>query len=915
MRFVPVGAVLVLGLALYFTRGVLDQVLTPTGAVRVALLPPWQALGGFLALGALGLLWLDRRAIPRGTSSAVRPPLGPWLLPLFGLVLLILPYLPVLPDHLPALQMLAGPLRIVIWIAIVTQLAWVLWQARLVRADWLQRFSVRQLTVVIAVLTALTAGTAAARLTGTVLFPAGDEPHYLVIAQSLWRDGDFKIENNHTQGDYREYYARDLEPHYLTRGSDSQIYSIHPVGLPILIAPVYAAGGYRLVVLLLVVTAAIAAALMWRSVLRITNAASPATFAWAAIACTTPFLYNTFTVYPEIAAALAVVVAITLATDPGRSKRVATSLVIGLACAVLPWLSTKYAPMSAALVTIALGRIWLRSEAADDEPQRLPRSAAVLAPYALSLAAWFAFFYALWGVPLPQAPYGAMVQTRPFNLIFGAPGLLFDQEYGVLPYAPVYIVAIGGLWLMVRAGGDLRRRAIEHTLAFAALLATVGAFRIWWGGSASPGRPLASGLLLLALPMAIAFREAPAGSTRRAAHHLLLAISVTVALVMLFAQEGLLLSNGRDGTSSLLEYLSPRWPAWTLAPSFIHHEAGTAWMHSLAWIGLAAMAAVIVRRARPMWPGAASLIAIATCAGALLLAALIIPLLPADPPWPSIDARARARLPLLDDFDAVARPIGVEYSPVRPIAATEAIGRAMLMVEPGAREDAQPIRVLHNGRFTLPAGHYRVDVEWNGARSGETIGLQIGRTGNAWQSWPVEARPGERWSTEFSVPVDASFVGLRGTPELERAIARISVVALQVVNAGQRPRVGTVLAASHFGETSVFYHDTNATPEDLGFWVWGGRSTRVSIARANADAPLTVRLHSGLIHNRVTVSMFGWAHTLTLLPVQPQLLEIPSGDRRFVTLEIAAEYAFVPAALDPTSKDTRSLGAWVEILK
>ena len=77
-----------------------------------------------------------------------------------------------------------------------------------------------------------------------MLYPCGDEPHYLVIAQSLWRDGDLKIENNHTRRDYKEYFAPDLDPHYLTRGADNEIYSIHPVGMPVLMAPVYAAGGY-----------------------------------------------------------------------------------------------------------------------------------------------------------------------------------------------------------------------------------------------------------------------------------------------------------------------------------------------------------------------------------------------------------------------------------------------------------------------------------------------------------------------------------------------------------------------------------------------------------------------------------------------------------------------------------------------
>ena len=121
----------------------------------------------------------------------------------------------------------------------------------------------RAQAVAIGVATAAVCGVAAWRLTETVLYPAGDEPHYLVIAQSLWRDGDLTIENNHRRGDYTEYFRQPLEPHYLTRGKDGEIYSIHPVGLPVLLAPVYAAAGYRGVVVALIAMAAGAAALSW----------------------------------------------------------------------------------------------------------------------------------------------------------------------------------------------------------------------------------------------------------------------------------------------------------------------------------------------------------------------------------------------------------------------------------------------------------------------------------------------------------------------------------------------------------------------------------------------------------------------------------------------------------------------------
>ena len=125
-----------------------------------------------------------------------------------------------------------------------------------------------------------------------------------------------------------------------------------------------------------------------------------------------------------------------------------------------------------------------------------------------------------------------MTQTSPLNLRAGAPGLLFDQEYGLLALAPVYVLAATGLVHMWRAGGELRRRAVEIFVIFLALLGTVGAFGIWWGGSAAPGRPIASGLPLLMLPIAAAFRAAPMGSARRAAQHLLLWISIGIAITL-----------------------------------------------------------------------------------------------------------------------------------------------------------------------------------------------------------------------------------------------------------------------------------------------------------------------------------------------------------------------------------------------
>jgi hypothetical protein len=917
-------AIVVTGIALYLSRGVLDQVADGDRLTRVALLPPWQALAGFAALAAIGLIGLARQVAP-GARQKAGVTLADATLPLLGLALLFLPYLPVLPDTVPAVQILAGPLRAILWLLVLSQLAWVVWQGRPEPgARSASPWSTSRLAVLVGIVSAFISAVAASRVTGTVLAPAGDEPHYLVMAQSLWRDGDLKIENNHARGDYKEYFAPELEPHFVTRGADQEIYSIHPVGLPFLLAPVYAMGGYPAVVATMVLMAAAALALVWTMVATSTRERAPAVFAWASIAATAPFLFNSYTVYPEIAAALAVAVAyVRLAGPAGRPWP--SWLLVGLMAATLPWLSTKYSPMSAAVVLVALARVVLPGMAGASSPAAWVRGAltgraagpalAILVPYLLSLAGWFAFFEAIWGSPWPQAPYGALVQTQVGNLVFGAPGLLVDQEYGLLPYAPVYLLAAAGLLQMWRSGGEDARRAVEILCIGGVLLATVGAFRIWWGGTAAPGRPIASALPLLMLPIAVAYQSARRGSAARAASQLLLWSSIGIAGVMLFAQNGFLILNGRDGTSSLLEFLSPQWALWTAAPSFILHEPPTALARTAVWIAIACGATFLLMRLRWTSPGAASIAALGVIVAAVASGLGIASNLPASPDWPAIDVRARARAPILQEYDAVARPIGVQYAPLRFTSAADVSRQVVLEVRPGSRTEPQPLRVLHNGRFSLPAGGYQLDIDWSGSRSGESIGLQLGRTGEPWQEWAVEPRAGERFSVPFTLPVDVGFVGLRGSPDLERVIARIAFVPMAVVDRARRPRTPAVMAASKTPGADFFFADENALVEKSGFWVRGRRSTAVVVQRASAGGPLRLRVNSGLIQNRLRISAAGWSRTIAIQPRLPEEIEVPVDNRSLVTLNLTADMEFVPKDLDPASNDPRPLGIWVEVMR
>ncbi len=913
-------ACVTVAIAGWASRAALDEVVIGGTRARLALVPSWQPFVAFLALAVLGALALAVLVARTRRRDGGTARMGAMVLPIFALLALVVPYLPVVPDWWPALQALAGPGLWIVWAMVAAQMAWVLWPSVAPRIAWLTRRSARVHTALIWLAAAGAATAGAAQLTHTSLFPSGDEPHYLVLAQSLWRDGDLRIENNHTRGDYHDYFARDLEPHFLTRGADGEIYSVHPVGMPVLVAPVLAAGGYTLVVAFFIALAATAATVAWRWTVATTGAPGPATLAWAAIVFSAPFLINAFTIYPEVPAALVVALAVSLVLRPTPDRRPWHDVAVSVLAGLLPWLSTKYAPMSAAIIAVAWARVWWPMHASERPDRSVASLVRLGGPFGVILAGWFAFFYAYWGTPWPGAPYGRMVQTKLGNTIFGVPGLLFDQEYGLLAYAPAYVLAGFGLWTMARRPGALRRLAMEVTLIAAALTFTVGAFRIWWGGSAAPGRPMTSGLLLFMLPIAVQIGSSATAPARRAAQHGLIWLGVAFCAVMIYAQDGLLVANGRDGTSSLIEWLSPRWPLWRLAPTFVEHEAPRALADVAVWLIAAVLGSWALGRLRLASRGAASLAALAGTACVLVAGAVGMRALPASPtPLPDVDLTARARLALLDSFDRVSRPLAVRYAPFQVTRAADIDGVMALAVAAGQRSDPQPLRVLHNGRFSLPAGRYRAVAQWAArdplpARAGALLGLQVGRIGAPLREWPVLPTPGGTWQQEFVLAIDAGFVAFRGTPDLERSIASLRIEALEVVDAGARAITPPVLAAAAYGSIVVFFHDGALYPEHGGFWTTGERLERVSITCDSGCARgVVLRVHSGARPNHLRLSTHGWSQDLDLRGSQPvDVIVPPPAAGGVLTLDAQTTTGFVPIEVDPTVHDRRYLGAWIE---
>mgnify|MGYP003345430068 FL=1 len=185
---------------------------------------------------------------------------------------------------------------------------------------------------------------------------------------------------------------------------------------------------------------------------------------------------------------------------------------------------------------------------------------------------------------------------------------------------------------------------------------------------------------------------------------------------------------------------------------------------------------------------------------------------------PPIDLSTRARLTALDGFDARAQPTSILYTPLKTGDATAVLPQLQLSVRAGQRSDPQPVRVIHNGRFSLPAGTYTVAVHFNsrGLDRPEPLSLQIGRNGPPMQTWTVDGHPKQLWQTSLWLPVDANFVGLRGSPDAERAIDAITITPTSVVNAGARPHIPLVLSAAIYPAANLYFHSEQTYPEAAG---------------------------------------------------------------------------------------------------
>ena len=863
-------------------------VLETSGLARAGILPPWWVLAACVGVAL----------IVAGSRAASAPAFLPFLIfPLF--------LLPWLPGAVPVAFLLwTGRLAaLVIVLALTAAVLALPWRLPAPLAATVRDPRRAPLLGAAAALVVFLAG--AGHLQGKdteegSAVPGGDEPHYLVITQSLLLDGDLRIENNHQRRDYLPYFRGTLRPHYLRRGTDQQIYSIHLPGISVVVLPAFALAGYPGAVVLLSLLAAMGTALVWRLAWRLTTDAGAAWFGWATTTLSTPFTIQAFSIYPEATASVLTLTGVAALILPVSRSWLAW-LAHGAALGLLPWLHARHAVLAGLLGLFIVWRL-----AAARAWSRLAAFAAVPAVCALG---WFAYFWVIYGSPSPAAPYGGLQQTVALaQLPLTVLGLLFDQQYGLLAAAPALGIAVLGVLVLAwkppstwaAVDTDTRLLGLQLVVLFAACTVMSASHRMWWAGSSSPARFLVAVVPLLGLGAAAYWHAA--GRPSRVFASGALVLTIVLAAVLLGVERGRMAFNFRDGYALLLDWLSPVADLANAAPSMLRDRPDLARVRVGWWAGGAAavwLALAAGGRVRAWSRGAAGL--------AVLWLGTIATMAAASGSWSSGQAdRLRAGGSQLEATRAVSRwdgrAVGLVTDPAFAVVPAREIVRRFRLTTTSRRPQASgDLLFLAN----VPAGRYRFRGEGAVPPSVEVAvgrGVLVAR----WSADDLRSPAG----IEAALPVDVRAIVLGG-PAGQGGGARLWAEPLQLAPRDSKV-TGLAQAAASYGGLVVYSLGDLAYLETGGVWTRPGERAEFVMVAPGRAGGLRFFVSGGPTRNACLVERNGWHERVALGPGERREVRIPGDVRTPGRIAVTAEQGFRPSEFDPRNADNRRLGCRIE---
>ena len=437
--------------------------------------------------------------------------------------------------------------------------------------------------------------------------PLGDQPHYLMTTISIAEDHDLDEFNNyHESASYKEFYTVPDSPSFkgirvgpLTAGfhsapranrPTSEWYSMHGPGLPVLIVPGWAIGqalkpllgtltangngGWPGTVFEMNLLGALVAVQVFLLAWDVTRSRAIGMAVWAPVTFANPLMSFSYLIFPELPAALATIYAFRRLRLGWTNNRRWQLMLVALGIGALPWLQIRFAPISLGLFAFAVYQWWHAPERAS----RTHVASLALLVGTVSVAGGCFVTYMLWlyGELMPKdlatpAFFTSSSSGRLFgmdweSLYLAALGLLYDRQYGLLVYAPVFILVLVGLYALWRVPGTRAQAGwlVGITLPYTLVVAHYSA---WWGGLTPPARYLTAIIPLSAVPLAYSLCALRTSSVYRTIYAVSSAITVVIMVALLAGLDhppgllpALLNEVGSSDRASLFAWISYWFP-------------------------------------------------------------------------------------------------------------------------------------------------------------------------------------------------------------------------------------------------------------------------------------------------------------------------------------------------------------------
>jgi hypothetical protein len=440
----------------------------------------------------------------------------------------------------------------------------------------------------------------------------GDEPHYQMITYSLAFDRDLDLTHDYEDSGNLSLFGRYEGGAHLQPGRDGRLRPVHDIGMPLLFAPYYAVAylitgqviahvpppwlararlnftvvlRHLLSFAMIGVTAAMAVRLL--DIFSALSISSRRAFAWVLLmVLSPPILSHSFLFFTEIVSAfIALYVFMWLRAGGERLRPCqaeakqsrgeaaasvragggapapvkkswavrAGALLAGAATGYLMLVHARNVGLIAGLMIVVL----LRARTWPDRGLLV----AFLGGAAVMFAVRTGVTYHFWGtwVTTPHERFGAVDGLQPFvtESVTRLAGWLFDQEHGLLPYAPIYLLAPAG-WLALWKRDRVLCTEISILVgAYVAVMTMPMLNAHGWRGGWTP----AARFLVPVAPFLAILTFAAVAHLRRLPAIVMVIVGVQVCLDALLWQDPHLLWNDGIGTSALLTFVD-RGSGW-----------------------------------------------------------------------------------------------------------------------------------------------------------------------------------------------------------------------------------------------------------------------------------------------------------------------------------------------------------------